>query len=136
MKNIESVSKVEDMYVSLEWKEQKKLFNEYRVTKDPVIREKLILANLRLVPYVAREYYAYSGYSQEDLESAGYEELVRLIDKFDLSRGAKFSTFAVKSLLGAMQNEVRNSTNIPGNRYDGIKSAIKTVESIQNKEKS
>ena len=116
---------------SLDWNEQKKLFEEYKFTKDPKIKEKLILSNMKLIPYVACKYHAYSGYPQEELESVGYETLVKLIDKFDLSKGFKFSTFAVRSIQSAMYREMGYNSSVPIHEFEGLKKAIKIVEKEQ-----
>lgn len=64
-------------------------------------REKLILHNLRLVSHIVRKYYA-SAKNQEDLISIGTVGLVKAIDSFSLSCGAKFATYAARCI----QNEI------------------------------
>lgn len=64
-------------------------------------REKLILHNLRLVSHIVRKYYA-SAKNQEDLVSIGTVGLVKAVDTFSLSCGAKFATYAARCI----QNEI------------------------------
>ena len=64
-------------------------------------REKLILHNLRLVSHVVRKYYS-NAKSQEDLVSIGTIGLIKAIDSFRVSGGAKFATYGVKCI----QNEI------------------------------
>ena len=64
-------------------------------------REKLIVHNLRLVAHIVKKYYA-SYKNQEDLVSIGTVGLIKAIDSFDISNGAKFATYASKCL----QNEI------------------------------
>ena len=64
-------------------------------------REKLILHNLRLVSHIVRKYYS-SAKSQEDLVSIGTVGLIKAVDSFKQSAGAKFATYAAKCI----QNEI------------------------------
>jgi len=65
------------------------------------IRQKLILHNLRLVSHIVRKYYA-SSPNQEDLVSVGTLGLVKAVDSFSHSNGARFATYASKCI----QNEI------------------------------
>ena len=56
-------------------------------------REYLIKANIRLVVSIAKKYRQY-GSSFLDLIQAGNVGLIRAVDKFDYSRGNRFSTYA------------------------------------------
>ena len=56
-------------------------------------REHLIKANIRLVVNIAKRYRRYSG-SFLDLIQAGNIGLIRAVDKFDHTRGNRFSTYA------------------------------------------
>ena len=68
---------------------------------DTHAREKLILHNLRLVSHIVRKYYA-SAKNQEDLVSIGTLGLVKAVDTFQISNGAKFATYAARCI----QNEI------------------------------
>ena len=68
---------------------------------DSKARETLILHNLRLVSHIVRKYYA-SAKNQEDLVSIGTIGLVKAVDTFQLSCGAKFATYAARCI----QNEI------------------------------
>lgn len=58
-------------------------------------KEKLISSNLRLVASIARKYYATcKSLTFLDLMQEGSFGLMRAIEKFDLSKGYKFSTYA------------------------------------------
>ena len=68
---------------------------------DESARQKLISHNLRLVSHIVRKYY--SGHkSQEDLVSVGVIGLVKAVDSFRISAGAKFATYAAKCIQNAI----------------------------------
>jgi len=56
-------------------------------------REELILANLRLVVYLAKKY-LHHGISFMDLIQEGNIGLMKAVEKFEVERGNKFSTYA------------------------------------------
>lgn len=68
---------------------------------DKSAREKLILHNLRLVSHIVRKYYA-SSKNEEDLISIGTIGLIKAVDTFKISGGAKFATYAARCI----QNEI------------------------------
>lgn len=68
---------------------------------DKKAREKLIEHNLRLVAHIVKKYYT-SNKNQDDLISVGTIGLIKAIDSFDISNGARFATYASKCL----QNEI------------------------------
>lgn len=68
---------------------------------DRFAREKLIRHNLRLVAHIVKKYYA-SGVDQDDLISIGTIGLIKAIDSFDSTNGAKFATYAAKCLQNAI----------------------------------
>jgi RNA polymerase primary sigma factor len=66
---------------------------EYQVSAGAGARAQLINSNLRLVVSIARRYQGH-GLSLLDLIQEGSLGLMRAVDKFDPSRGLKFSTYA------------------------------------------
>ena len=64
-------------------------------------RQKLILHNLRLVSHIVRKYYSTSK-TQDDLVSVGVIGLVKAVDSFKTSNGARFATYAARCI----QNEI------------------------------
>jgi RNA polymerase primary sigma factor len=73
-------------------KEEKQLARRVR-KKDEAARSQMILANLRLVVKIAGDY-AQVGLPLLDLISEGNIGLAKAVDRFDPSRGVKFSTYA------------------------------------------
>ncbi len=68
---------------------------------DTSARQELILHNLRLVSHIVRKYYA-SAKNSEDLVSIGTLGLIKAVDTFRISEGAKFATYAARCI----QNEI------------------------------
>ena len=56
-------------------------------------RDQMIMANLRLVPFIARKYLEH-GLTMTDLVQEGNIGLMKAVDRFDPSLGYKFSTYA------------------------------------------
>ena len=77
------------------------LFQKMRETGDEVARSTLIEHNLRLVAHIARKYYA-SGQSSDELISIGSVGLIKAIDSFNPTNGARFATYGAKCI----QNEI------------------------------
>lgn len=68
---------------------------------DKEARDKVIRHNLRLVAHVAKKYYA-SGADQEDLISIGTIGLIKAVNSFDNTKGARFATYAARCI----ENEI------------------------------
>jgi RNA polymerase primary sigma factor len=76
-------------------KKEIELFNQYRKTRCPKIKELLINNNLRFVINVSKYYHNGSFYELTDLISSGNIGLIKAVEEFDPSKGYKFSTYAV-----------------------------------------
>ena len=80
--------------------EEKKYFLQMERGSEEA-RQKLILHNLRLVSHIVRKYYSTSK-SQDDLVSVGVIGLVKAVDSFKTTNGARFATYAARCI----QNEI------------------------------
>lgn len=67
---------------------------EALVRDGELAKDHMIRANLRLVVSVARRYYRHAGLSFLDVIQDGNLGLIRAVEKFDYTRGFKFSTYA------------------------------------------
>ena len=80
---------------------EREYFSLLKKNGDEHARGELILHNLRLVSHIVRKYYA-SNPNQDDLVSVGTLGLVKAVDSFCESNGARFATYASKCI----QNEI------------------------------
>jgi RNA polymerase sigma-B factor len=84
-----------------------KLFAEYQESRDPKLREQLILAHMNLVRYLARKF-GNRGEPLEDLIQVGTIGLINAIDRFDATRGIRFATYATPTILGEIRRHFRD----------------------------
>lgn len=81
----------------------------YKAAPTPEDREVLIVAHIPLVRYVAGRMMPslHSSVERQDLVSYGMFGLMDAIEKFDLTAGVKFATFATYRIRGAITDEMR-----------------------------
>jgi RNA polymerase sigma-B factor len=89
--------------------DDQELLRRYHVEGNLEARRLLIERMLPLVRTLARRY-ANRGESLEDLEQVGCVGLIKAVDRFDLSRELRFSTFAVPTILGEIKRHFRDRT--------------------------
>jgi len=111
------------------------LWASYSKTKDLDIREELILKYIYLVKYVAGRLYASYGNNVEfdDLVSYGIFGLIDAIDKYDLTRGVKFETYAQLRIRGAIIDQLREIDWLPRSVRQKSKELEKAYSEIENK---
>jgi RNA polymerase sigma factor for flagellar operon FliA len=91
------------------------LWREYGSTRNPAVRDRLILTYAPLVKYVAgRLGSGLPAHVEEaDLVSYGLLGLIGAIDRFDPDREIKFETYAVSRIRGAIIDELRSLDWVP-----------------------
>lgn len=89
--------------------EERALFRRLRAG-DHTVRERIAAANQRLVVKVARKYTGH-GISLADLIGEGNVGLMRAIDKFDLGRGCRLSTYAIHWIRQAVARAIHEKAN-------------------------
>ena len=94
---------------------RKSLWEDYERKKDPKIREQLIVEYAGLVKIVAGRLGMHLGYAVEydDLVGYGIFGLIDAIDKFELTKGVKFETYASLRIRGAILDQIRKMDWIP-----------------------
>ena len=98
---------------------------------DMIARKKLIESNLRFVISIAKNFqnkYPEKGFSLLDLIQEGNNGLIKAVDKFDITKGNRLTTYATwwinKYIERAIQNKAR-TIRIPINMEEKIKNVIK-----------
>lgn len=81
-------------------KEEIEMFAAFKAG-DMQARDKLIRHNLRLVAHVVKKYYS-ANTEQDDLISIGTIGLIKAVNSFDNTKGARFATYAARCI----ENEV------------------------------
>lgn len=89
--------------------DEHELLRRYHEDGDKEARQILIERMMPLVRSLARRY-AGRGETLEDLEQVGFVGLIKAVDRFDVSRDLRFSTFAVPTILGEIKRHFRDRT--------------------------
>ena len=101
---------------------------------DDEARNQLIKANLRLVVRIAREYDGY-GLPLLDLINEGNLGLIRAVDKFDPSKGAKFSTYSSWWIKQSIRRSLSNQSKtirLPIHMVDKLSRMRRAASKLQD----
>ena len=96
------------LYPILTHENEYNLATNYQATKDPKIAIALITSHLRLVVKVVSKYKGY-GLASSELISEGNIGLLHAIEKFDPTKGFRFSTYAMWWIKASIQKYILNS---------------------------
>ena len=102
---------------------------------DKKARDKLITHNLRLVMSVARGYQN-KGLPLLDLIQEGNLGLIHAIDKFDLSKGVRLSTYAtwwIRQYIGKALSNQSRIIRIPTNQVENALKVTKAIDDLNLK---
>ena len=83
---------------------------EYAISRDPVLREQIILAYLGLADRLANRYRRSRGSTPEDLRQTARAGLVAAIDRYDPAKGSSFVPFAVACVVGELKRHLRDTS--------------------------
>lgn len=99
----------------VEEKTEDELWNEYKKTRSPDLRDKIIRQYMPLVKYVAGKVSVGMPSSVEfdDLVGFGQFGLLDAIEKYDPDKNVKFKTYAVTRIRGAIFDELRQLDWVP-----------------------
>jgi len=84
---------------------------------DPSAKERLTLANLRLVLWVVSKYQVSNDELLADLFQEGYLGLARAVDHFDAEKGFSFSTYAVYWIFNYIEKFIKMQYNMVSMPY-------------------
>ncbi len=106
----------------------------YRETKDPALRDRLILTFAPMVKYIVyrkvREIPARC--DVEDFISCGLEALIRSIDRYDPTKGATLEQYAWTRIHGAVLDELRRADWAPRSLRRWDRDLNRAREQFQN----
>ena len=112
-----------------------RLWEEFAKTGDPEIKEHLLLHYVDLVKRIVRRIMPkYRNYNdKDDLVSCGVIGLIDALDKYDITYGVKFETYASTRIRGEILDYMRRQDWAPASlrsRINKINGAIETLENI------
>jgi RNA polymerase sigma-B factor len=102
--------------------ESLQLLREYQKTPSAEVRNRLVQLNLGLVRKEAHHWINQCTENYEDLLQVGSLGLIRAIERFDMSKGHAFSSFAIPYIRGEIQHYLRDKGcpvrfRVAGRRY-------------------
>lgn len=111
---------------------EKELFDEYQATGDIQTRNKIVERYLYIAEMLAKKFVG-RGVEYDDLFQVASLALIKGVDRFDVSKGVKFSTFITPTIAGEIKNYFRDRSrliHLPRRVYE-LKTNIKrTSESF------
>jgi len=113
------------------WQEHAALERQYALGCDA--RQRLIQANLRLVVSIAKKYRSY-GLTIMDLVQEGNIGLMRAVEKFDYTKGHKFSTYATWWIRQAVTRAIADqgrTIRLPVHMNDAIGKVKRAAHALQ-----
>jgi RNA polymerase sigma-B factor len=111
------------------------LFARYARTHDPHLRDRLVEMHQNLVRYLAGKF-VNRGEPLDDLIQVGMIGLINAIDRFDASRGTKFSTYATPTVVGEIRRYFRDkawSLKVPRRLQELNQTASKAQEYLSSR---
>jgi hypothetical protein len=82
----------------------------YAVSRDPILRERIVLAYLGLADRLAKRFRCSRGTTLENLTQTARAALVAAVDRYDPSRQQSFVPFAVACVVGELKRCLRDAT--------------------------
>ena len=85
-------------------------FREYAATRDPAVRERIIVSYVGLADRLAERYRSSRGASPEDLRQTARVGLVAAVDRYDPTYGNPFVPYAVACVVGEIKRYLRDTS--------------------------
>jgi len=112
------------------------LLKSYQENPSQVTRNRIVELNLGLVRKEAHHWVHQCGENYEDLIQVGCIGLIRAIERFQLSKGNAFSSFAIPYIRGEIQHYLRDRSNtvkIPRRWLELRQQAAKVTSQLREK---
>ncbi|MBM7615601.1 SigB/SigF/SigG family RNA polymerase sigma factor [Alkaliphilus hydrothermalis] len=106
MKNVAKATKYRTIQ-SLNNKSEKELFHDYAINKDLAIRNELVNRHLYIAEILSKKF-VNKGIDYEDIYQVASVGLIYAIERFDLSKGFEFSSFATPTIIGEIKKHFRD----------------------------
>ncbi len=113
---------------------QQELWKRYSESREPALKEQLILEYADLLKYVAGRLSIYFGSNVEydDLIGYGVFGLIDAIDKFDIAKKVKFETYASLRIRGSIIDSIRDQDWAPRSLRKKGKELEKAYAELEN----
>jgi RNA polymerase sigma-B factor len=83
---------------------------DYAISRDPQLRERIILAYLGMADRLAGRYRHSRGTSHEDLVQTARAGLIAAVDRYDPGHGTPFLPYAVACVVGELKRSLRDTS--------------------------
>jgi len=112
-------------------------WERWDIERDDNTKEHLVLSYMPLVDYVADRVSINlpANVQKDDLKSLGYIGLLEALDRFEVSRGLKFETFAMWRIKGAILDGLRKSDWVPRSVRKKSKDLENAFQKLQSSQK-
>lgn len=112
-------------------------WESWNQNKSDEMKEALVLSYMPLVDYVADRVAINlpATVQKDDLKSLGYLGLLEALDRFELSRGLKFETFAMWRIKGAILDGLRKADWVPRSIRKKSKDLEEAFQKLQSNQK-
>jgi RNA polymerase sigma-B factor len=109
---------------------------EYAARRDPVVRERIILAYLGLADRLAKRYRHSRETTLEDLTQTARAGLIAAIDRYDPAKGKSFVPFAVACVVGELKRYLRDTSwklHVSRTRKEHALRVCKALDELQQR---
>jgi RNA polymerase sigma-B factor len=90
-------------------RQTERLVAEFAKTRDPRLRDRIVLMHDRMVRYLASRFDSRLS-PQEDVVQVAYIGLISALDRFDPKKGGSFITYAIPTIVGEIKRYFRDQT--------------------------